>query len=57
MNARQPYSKPVVMQLHYSTEPGVAIASPCKTTGSLSGPTVEPCKQDGSSLPCVTPES
>jgi|AAFX01.1.fsa_nt_gi hypothetical protein len=54
MSEREPYVKPVVMQLHYSTEPEVAIAQACKTTGSASGPTVSGCKTTNPFVPCVS---
>jgi hypothetical protein len=57
MSHREPYVKPVISQLHYSTEPGVAIASPCKTSGSSTGPTIEACKTTNIFTPCVTLES
>lgn len=57
MDTREPYVKPVVMQLHYSTEPEVAIAQACKTTGSASGPTVSGCRTTNPFVPCSTPGS
>ena len=54
---REPYVKPVVMQLHYSTEPDVAIASACKTTGSATGPTISSCRNQQNPGPCLTPGS
>jgi hypothetical protein len=40
----EPYVKPVIVQLHYATEPDVAIAQACKTTGSNSGPAISSCR-------------
>lgn len=57
MSSREPYVKPVVMQLHYSAEPEVAIAQTCKTTGSASGPAVSGCRREGSSGACISPGS
>lgn len=54
MSEREPYVKPVVLQLHYSTEPEVAIAQACKTTGSASGPTVSGCKTTNPFIPCAS---
>ena len=53
MIPRASYVKPVVMQLHYATEPDVAIAQVCKTTGSTSGPTVSGCLTTIPVTPCV----
>lgn len=54
MGKREPYVKPIVLQMHYSSERGVTIAGACKTVGSTSGPTVEGCLTDTSpSFPCV----
>ena len=57
MPNREPYVKPLIVQLHYSTEPEVAIAFACKTTGS-SGAFVGPCRarpdQGGPFVPCQT---
>ncbi len=33
MTNREPYVKPVMMQLHYATEPGVTMAQACKGDG------------------------
>jgi hypothetical protein len=54
MTPREPYMKPVVMQLHYATEPEVAIAQSCKTTGSAQGPTVGSCRTTNPFIPCQT---
>jgi hypothetical protein len=53
MSSREPYVKPLVMQLHYSTEPEVAIAAACKTPGAVSGPLVAGCKTTNPFVPCV----
>ena len=58
MPNRDEYVKPVVIQLHYSTEPEVAIAQTCKTTGSPSGAAVSGCQSvDDPFVPCVQPGS
>lgn len=54
---RKEYVKPIVMQLHYSTEPDVSIATTCKTTGSSTGPATSSCRREVGSAPCVTPGS
>ncbi len=54
MQNREPYVKPMVVQLHYSTEPEVAIAQACKTTGSGSGPTLGACRTTNPFVPCQT---
>jgi hypothetical protein len=54
MTPREPYTKPVVMQLHYATEPEVAIAQSCKTTGSATGPTISGCRTTNPFIPCQT---
>ncbi|MEJ7811607.1 MAG: hypothetical protein WKG32_14435 [Gemmatimonadaceae bacterium] len=54
MPNREVYVKPVLMQLHYSTEPEVAVAQACKTTGSASGPTVSGCRTTNPFVPCQT---
>jgi hypothetical protein len=55
-NMREPYVKPVVMQLHYSTDQSVSMAEGCKVVGSGSGPTVTGCQTDDiPSLPCSAP--
>lgn len=53
MPSRSPYVKPIVTQLHYSTERGVSIAEGCKTTGSTSGPVTGGCLNEGQTLPCA----
>lgn len=53
MSSREQYVKPLVMQLHYSTEPEVAIADACKTSGGSKGPTVGPCKTSNPFVPCL----
>jgi len=57
MSIRDEYVKPVLMQLHYSTEPEVAVAQACKTTGSASGPTVSGCLTSNPLVPCTQPGS
>lgn len=58
MSNRDEYVKPVLMQLHYSTEPEVAVAQACKTTGSASGPAVSGCQSaDDPFVPCTQPGS
>ncbi len=47
MILRIPYVKPVVMQLHFATDPSVTIATVCKTTTSASGPTTGACLTSG----------
>jgi hypothetical protein len=54
---REAYVKPVVMQLHYATEPDVAIAQACKTTGSQTGPTISSCRRSTNPGPCQSPGS
>ena len=54
MQNREPYVKPLVTQLHYSTEPEVAIAQACKTTGSLQGSTAASCRTTNLFVPCQT---
>jgi hypothetical protein len=54
MTPREPYVKPVVMQLHYATEPEVAIAQACKTTGSAQGPAIGACRTTNPFVPCAT---
>jgi hypothetical protein len=46
MSRREIYVKPVVMQLHYSTDRSVTIAQTCKTTTSSSGPAVGACQAE-----------
>ena len=53
MPNREPYVKPLIVQLHYSTEPEVAVAQACKTTGS-SGMFVGPCRTTNPFVPCQT---
>jgi len=58
MSYRDEYVKPVIMQLHYSTEPEVAVAQACKTTGSASGPAVSGCQSSlNPFVPCQLPGS
>lgn len=52
MIARELYVKPVVMQLHYSSDPSVTIATSCKTTQSASGPVTSGCLNAQATLPC-----
>jgi hypothetical protein len=52
---REPYVKPTVMQLHYSTEPDVTIAQACKTTGSSTGPATSSCRREVGPGQCVAP--
>ena len=54
MNMRRPYVKPVVMQLHYSTEREVTIAANCKQSQSASGPTISNCRNAANTAPCLT---
>jgi hypothetical protein len=54
MQNREPYVKPLVTQLHYSTEPEVAIASACKTTGATVGSTALSCRTSNPFVPCQT---
>ena len=54
MTPREPYVKPLVMQLHYATEPEVAIAQSCKTTGTGFGPTIGSCRTQSPFVPCQT---
>lgn len=54
--SREQYVKPVVMQLHYATDPQVTIALACKTTGSASGAAASGCLTAQSPIvPCSTP--
>ena len=53
MPNREPYVKPVILQLHFSAEPEVSIAQACKTTGST-GRDVGPCRTQNPFVPCVT---
>lgn len=53
---KQSYVKPMVMQLHYSTDPGVTIAAGCKTV-QATGPNADACQPTVSPGPCVAPES
>lgn len=50
---REQYVKPIVMQLHYATDSSVSIATPCKVTGSATGPTPSSCTGGGVE-PCIT---
>ena len=54
MQNREPYVKPLVTQLHYSTEPEVAIAQACKTTGSTTGSLALSCRTSNPFVPCQT---
>ncbi|MDQ3696604.1 MAG: hypothetical protein M3373_01060 [Gemmatimonadota bacterium] len=54
MSSNEPYVKPVVTQLHYATEPEVAIAQACKVTGSASGAVLSGCTTTDVLIPCVT---
>lgn len=51
MLPRQRYTKPVIMQLHYETEPSAAIATPCKTA-MAGGPTISGCTLTNTFTPC-----
>jgi hypothetical protein len=55
--SRESYVKPVVMQLHYATEPDVAIAQACKTAGAATGPTISSCRRSPTPGPCASPGS
>jgi hypothetical protein len=52
MTSRERYVKPIVMQLHYATDPSVTIALTCKTTTSTSGPTIAGCLETGGQGVC-----
>ena len=54
MSSREPYVKPVVMQLHYAAETEVAQLGACKTTGSARGPTIGGCRTTNPFVPCQT---
>ena len=53
MSTRERYVKPVVMQLHYSTEPEVMIASVCKAPGSVTGAVQTGCVLSDAVTPCA----
>lgn len=54
--ARQPYVKPLVHQLHYMADAHVSLAAGCKTTGSATGPTTSNCKTTRNT-PCAAQSS
>lgn len=55
---RDEYVKPLIMQLHYSTEPEVTIAQACKMVGSAVGATASGCQiSETNSDPCAEPGS
>jgi hypothetical protein len=54
MENREPYVKPLVIQLHYAAETEVAQLGACKTTGSARGPTIGGCRTTNPFVPCQT---
>jgi hypothetical protein len=52
---RQPYVRPYVMRLDYSTDNRVSMAQVCKQEGDVQGPTPNNCLTVGGPIPipCV----
>jgi hypothetical protein len=55
---RQPYVRPFVMRLDYSTDNRVSMAQVCKQEGDVSGPSPNNCfRVEGIPGPCVEIQS
>ena len=52
MTRRQPYVKPIIMQLHYSTEEGVSLTQACKGVGGNGGVEPSTCKTTNPFVNC-----
>lgn len=50
---RQPYVRPFVMRLDYSTDNRVSMAQVCKQEGAVTGPIAGGCQQELLPVPCV----
>ena len=50
---RQPYVRPFVMRLDYSTDNRVSMAQVCKQEAAVSGPIASGCQLEALPVPCV----
>jgi hypothetical protein len=50
---RQPYVRPFVMRLDYSTDNRVSMAQVCKQEAAVSGPIASGCQLQDLPAPCV----
>lgn len=54
---REPYTRPVVIRLEYTTDVRVSQSVGCKLESSDTGPSVTGCLSEGSPIPCSDPVS